>query len=442
MRAPPSAAGKHGACPHCQTVMEIPVVNLEGQLEKIRLGECIVLVEEGTHHKTAEQNLIRFQCRCCEKTLGIPVDKAHKKIQCSQCNTLLRLALAVVENRPDAIPHTARQKLAEMTTTTDDEQNSRIEFECPECKKPVKVPQQHGGKKGKCPHCQSTVDIPHYSTITRFRVPNKTPAASSAITIGSGDQDLLKGFIPDKPLTASVWSTAALDPTVPPLPPQPRSQRARSTDTTLPAQQRDGLPWESAKAGESRLWATTKQLLLRPGEAFSQMFEDDGLGKPFGFAVVGHLLGTIFLAISSLPVIAIACLLANDHMPNGIDYTQLAIQCGIGLGIWLGGGALIIPLMMFGGGAILHTGMLLVGGSNKPFSTTTRMIGYSLGAVAQLTILTPLLAPFLIVISFIVQLGFGMTRGHQKTAGHAFVVLIFFLLVPVVFVGLLVWAAK
>mgnify|MGYP004128428799 CR=1 FL=1 len=65
MRAPPSAAGKHGACPHCETVMEIPVVDLEGQLDKIRLGECIVLVEEGTHHKTADQILIRF----CSKIL-------------------------------------------------------------------------------------------------------------------------------------------------------------------------------------------------------------------------------------------------------------------------------------------------------------------------------------------------------------------------------------
>ena len=426
--------------------MEIPVVDLEGQLDKIRLGECIVLVEEGTHHKTENQVLIRFQCRCCEKTLGIPVDKAHKKIQCSQCNALLRLALALVENRPDAVPHAAQQISASTNAATDNALAPRIKFECPECKKPVKVPQQHGGKKGKCPHCQSKVNIPHYSTIARFRVPNQARAASPAITIGAGDQDLLKGFVPDKPLTASVWSTAALGPTVPTLPAQPRSQRARTTKTTVHAHQREGLPWESAKAGESRLWATTKQLLLRPGEAYSQMFEDDGLGNPFGYAVVGHLLGSIYLAISSLPVIAIVCWLANDHIQNEmqdeIDYTQLAIQYGKGLGIWLGGGAVIIPVMMFGGGAILHTGMLLVGGSDKPFSTTTRMIGYSLGAVAQLTILSPLLAPFFIVISFVIQLGFGITRAHQKKAGHACAALMIFFLVPIVFVGLLVWAAK
>ncbi len=439
MRAPQGAAGKHGACPHCKTVMEIPVVELEGQLDKIRLGECTVLVEKGTHHKVEEQILIRFQCRCCEKTLGIPVEKAHKKIQCSQCNTLLRLALDLVENRPDAIPHDAPLDSDLTNAATDNPPSPRIEFECPECKKPVKVPQQHGGKKGKCPHCQSKVNIPHYSTITRFRVPSQTRAASPAITIGVGDQDLLKGFIPDKPLTATVWSTEALGPTIPT---QPSSQRARSRQTTIPSHPREGLAWESAKAGESRLWATTKQLLLRPGEAFSQMFEDDGLGNPFGFAVAGHLLGSVYLAISSLPVIAVACWLAKDHMQNGIDYTQLAIQYGIGLGIWLGGGAVIIPLMMFGGGAVLHTGMLLIGGSNKPFSTTTRMIGYSLGAVAQLTILSPLLAPFFIVLSFVIQLGFGMTRAHQKKAGHAFAALMIFFLVPIIFIGLLTWAAK
>ena len=47
-----------------------------------------------------------------------------------------------------------------------------------------------------------------------------------------------------------------------------------------------------------------------------------------------------------------------------------------------------------------------------------------------------------IVISFVIQLGFGMTRAHQKKAGHACAALMIFFLVPVVFVGLLVWAAK
>ena len=35
MSAPESAAGKKGACPECQAVMEIPVDSLEGKLADI-----------------------------------------------------------------------------------------------------------------------------------------------------------------------------------------------------------------------------------------------------------------------------------------------------------------------------------------------------------------------------------------------------------------------
>jgi hypothetical protein len=190
------------------------------------------------------------------------------------------------------------------------------------------------------------------------------------------------------------------------------------------------------------MWATTKLLLFRPGAAFTDMFEDDGLGNPVGYAIAGLVLGTVYLAISSIPVLAIACMLAVEHMPAGIDYNQLAIWYGIGIGGWLASGALLIPLLMFGGGAVLHTGMLLLGGSAKPFETTTRMIGYSLGAVLQLTLLTPLIAPLIIPFYFVLHLGYGMTRSHQKTAGQAFGTLVIFLVVPSFFIGLLVFAVK
>jgi len=172
------------------------------------------------------------------------------------------------------------------------------------------------------------------------------------------------------------------------------------------------------------------------------MFEDDGLGNPVGYAVAGLVLGTVYLAISSLPVLAIACMLAAEHMPTGIDYNQLAISYGIGLGAWLVSGAVLIPFLMFAGGAILHTSMLLLGGNAKSFETTTRMIGYSLGAVLQLTLLTPLVAPLIIPFYFVLHLGCGMTRTHQKTPTQAFGALVIFFVVPSLFIGLLMFVAK
>ena len=31
------------------------------------------------------------------------------------------------------------------------------------------------------------------------------------------------------------------------------------------------------------------------------MYEDDGLGNPIGFAVIGHMLGTILFAVAMIP---------------------------------------------------------------------------------------------------------------------------------------------
>jgi phage FluMu protein Com len=442
MRAPPAAAGKHGACPHCKAVMEIPVTDITAHEEDIQLGKCTVLVEQGSHHKKDDQILIRFSCVCCNKTLGIPVTKAHKKIQCSKCNTLLRLSLPLVENRGEAVP-----SVSDSTAGT-----SKIEFECSKCNMPVKVPHQHAGKKGRCPHCKANVDIPKYSTINRFRVPSKPHGVSSTpapITIGSGNEDLLAGYKPDKPLQATAWTAATLNSTATGTQESPLAATAlgvpsgsRLSPNQQPAAKRQGLPWESADRGQSKMWATTKLLLFRPGDAFTNMFEDDGLGNPVGYAVAGLVLGTVYLAISSLPVLAIACMLAAPHMPTGIDYNQLAISYGIGLGGWLVSGAVLIPFLMFAGGAILHTGMLLLGGNAKSFETTTRMIGYSLGAVLQLTLLTPLVAPLIIPFYFVLHLGYGMTRTHQKTPAQAFGTLVIFFVVPSLFIGLLVFVAK
>ena len=446
MRASPAAAGKHGACPHCKAVMEIPVTDIVTHEKDIQLGKCTVLVEQGTHHKKNDQILIRFSCVCCNKTLGIPVNKAHKKVQCSKCNALLRLSLPLVENRKEAVGGAA-----------DAGDTSKIEFNCSQCKKPVKVPHQHAGKQGRCPHCKSKVDIPKYSTINRFRVPSKPHGAASSvpasITIGSGNTDLLAGYKPDKPLKATAWTAAALDSmatSTQQSSPAPAAQGAPSrvhlsrTQQPLkqPTAKRQGLPWESANRGQSKVWATTKLLWFHPGDAFTNMFEDDGLGNPIGYAVTGLVLGTVYLAITSIPILAIACLLAAEHMPACIDYSRLAIWYGIGLSVWLASGALLIPFLIFAGGAILHTGMLLLGGGAKPFETTTRMIGYSLGAILQLTLLTPLVAPLIIPFYFLLHLGYGMTRSHQKTTGQALGALVIFLVLPSVFIGFLVYVAK
>ena len=97
MSARAEAAGKKGACPSCQAVMEIPVDSLEGKLAAIREGKAIVLITKAERHQANSAEYCRFRCRVCDHGLSIPTDKAHKKIQCTSCDAVSRLGLNVLD---------------------------------------------------------------------------------------------------------------------------------------------------------------------------------------------------------------------------------------------------------------------------------------------------------------------------------------------------------
>ncbi len=166
------------------------------------------------------------------------------------------------------------------------------------------------------------------------------------------------------------------------------------------------------------------------------MYDDDGLGNPIGFAVIGHFLSTITFALAAIPVLVVACLLAEPHMEFGVDYTKLATQFGIGIGIWFGIGLVLILVLMFCFGAMLHAAAFVAGGTEKPFETTNRMLAYSLGSCLQLLAI-PFLGPLLMLLFLLVQITCGLSKSHEKPMGQAIGAVLLAIVMPSFFVGLL-----
>ena len=99
------------------------------------------------------------------------------------------------------------------------------------------------------------------------------------------------------------------------------------------------------------------------------------------------------------------------------------------LGIW-------VPLLIFCYGALLHTAAAVVGGSNKPFATTNRMLAYSFGANLQ-TLAIPFLGPVLFVVFWCVQMCCGLSQTHGKSMGQALGAFLLATLTAAFFIGLM-----
>jgi hypothetical protein len=176
-----------------------------------------------------------------------------------------------------------------------------------------------------------------------------------------------------------------------------------------------GLPWERrAELGFVKAWFDTVSLLItKPSDAFTMMRPEGGLMDPLLFGLIGGCAGSIVSILfqglfQSIPGFASR----NDALDM------------FGLGPW----ALIIiyavlsPLLvllgLFLGGGVLHLCLMLVGGANRSFETTFRVVCFSSGA-ANLFSMIPMCGGIIAAVYNIVLECIGLTRAHQTTTGKA-----------------------
>ena len=174
-----------------------------------------------------------------------------------------------------------------------------------------------------------------------------------------------------------------------------------------------GLPWEHRhEIGFFKAFFDTASVLLtKPSEAFVMMKREGGLTDPLLFALIGGSAGTI---VSTLFQIGLASIPAVGGGSNNV-----VAMFGWGMVI---GFLLLTPLFlaagMFVGSGLLHLCLMLLGGANKPFETTFRVVCFSSGA-AYLFSIIPFCGGYITPIYNIVLECIGISRAHETTMGKA-----------------------
>jgi hypothetical protein len=176
-----------------------------------------------------------------------------------------------------------------------------------------------------------------------------------------------------------------------------------------------GLPWEHrAQLGFVKAWFDTVSLLItKPSEAFTMMRPEGGLTDPLLFGLIGGCAGGIVSIIFQVLFQSIPGIAGGNDAFNSL---------GIGVGLVLLIYAILMPLLvivgLFIGAAILHLCLMLVGGANRSFETTFRVVGFTAGA-ANLFSMIPFCGGIIALVYHIVLECIGLSRAHPTTTGKA-----------------------
>jgi hypothetical protein len=200
---------------------------------------------------------------------------------------------------------------------------------------------------------------------------------------------------------------AAAAPTAPP----PQIGATSTSDTAAP---RSGLPWEhrQERGFANAFIETLAMVLTKPDQAFRTMKTEGGLAEPLIYALIGGCVGGIVSLLLSLGLQSMG-LFAGQR-------DTFAALAGIGVGsIAL---IVLVPVFivigLFIGAAIVHLCLMVVGGANKSFETTFRVLAFSQGSTGPLQII-PVCGGLIAGVWALVVNCIGLARAHETTTGRA-----------------------
>ena len=222
----------------------------------------------------------------------------------------------------------------------------------------------------------------------------------------SSDLGWREGMPSWKPLS-QFSEFAAAAPTAPPA-------QIGATSTSETAAPRSGLPWEHRhERGFANAFIETLALVLtKPDLAFRTMKTEGGLAEPLIYALIGGCVGGIVSLLLSLGLQSMG-LFAGQR-------DTFAALAGIGVGsIAL---IVLVPVFivigLFIGAAIVHLCLMIVGGANKSFETTFRVLAFSQGSTGPLQII-PVCGGLIAGVWALVVNCIGLARAHETTTGRA-----------------------
>jgi hypothetical protein len=176
-----------------------------------------------------------------------------------------------------------------------------------------------------------------------------------------------------------------------------------------------GLPWENRQQlGLVKAWLDTVGLLIgKPGEAFAMMRPEGGLVDPLLFGLIGGCAGS-FVSILFQGLMQSIPGFGSSHDV----FSLFGLSRGAFIIIYAVLSPLLVLLGLFIGSAILHLCLMLVGGANRSFETTFRVVCFSSGA-ANLFSMIPMCGGLITAVYQVVLDCIGLTRAHQTTTGKA-----------------------
>src|SRR6266446_3191556 len=158
-----------------------------------------------------------------------------------------------------------------------------------------------------------------------------------------------------------------------PAAPPPQISAASMAGAEAP---RSGLPWDERQARGffNAFVETLVMVLTKHDDAFRAMKIEGGLEEHLIYALIGTRQGEVVAFLVSLGFQSMG-LFANRHNAFGML---------TGMGIGSIAFIILLPVMivigLFIGGAIVHLCLMIVGGANKTFEATFRVIAFSQGS--------------------------------------------------------------
>lgn len=165
-----------------------------------------------------------------------------------------------------------------------------------------------------------------------------------------------------------------------------------------------GLPWENRDqlGFGNALVATIGIVITRPNEAFTVMKREGGLGDALLFTIILGVIGMIanFGFAFALPAIGLGAGGMRDLLGLGASAAFLLFA------------PVAMVLVIFIWGAITHVCLMLLGGANRSFETTIRVLCYS-GGSANVFVLVPVCGTTIAAVVSLVLDCIGLARAHQ-----------------------------
>jgi hypothetical protein len=242
-----------------------------------------------------------------------------------------------------------------------------------------------------CPHCRQPLPDPP---------PRFCPFCGQDTTL-AGEPILPEGAAGAVPPPPPLPPSGSVPPSLPPsgsAPPPPW-----------------GPPWERRQqiGFLGALVETTQQVLTGPSDFFRNMPVTGGLGGPLLYAVIVGTIGHVASALYSFILQATLGSAWHFGRHSELERYLPMVSSGAGLIGQILFGPIVLAIVLFFVAAIVHLGLLLLGGATNGFEATFRVATYS-EAVGVIRIV-PICGDLVAFIYYFVLLIIGTAEAHRTS---------------------------